>query len=257
MLNRESFAGVTFGIWVALLAVWPAQASGAITFDGTESQRGFASYVAFLSRHPAKYARELAAVEQLERSDVEYQVRVGGEFREDVDGELTTDGERIFIRISNGSGRDGKVISFLSRFSERGCFAHELEHARQFDDGEFAFVRDPATGVWHAECPTFDISDEMRAWEAQLQVSSGKDFWRRHEGTELRPSLLASFAQAPTDDERMRVLRKHGYGNLYAVPNCVVAARGPDFRPGQIMRPGTVANLFGRVFQGDRAGRAR
>ena len=80
-------------------AAWPAAASAAIRFDGKGAEKKFTAYVAFLERDPERYAPELATVRQLERSDVEYCVRVGGDFRSGVDGELTTDGERVVIHI--------------------------------------------------------------------------------------------------------------------------------------------------------------
>jgi hypothetical protein len=247
MLSAKSFAGILVGVGIAIVAA-AAPAAASVTFDGDGARQKYEAYVAYLERRPETFAPELATVRQLERSEVEYRVRVGGTFRPGVDGELTTDGERVLISISNGTGEGGRGSEPFSRFSERACFAHELEHARQFDAGEFAFERDPATGRWHAERPSFDISDERRAWEVQLRLSNHQDFWRRYEGgAKAEPSLLAAFAAAKTEAERTRVLRENGYGRLYAVPNCVVSAPTSEFRPGQLVRPSAASNLFGRV----------
>jgi len=248
----SSAKSLVVGVCAAAVAIvlWPGRASAAITFDDAEAERRFAAYVAFLERHPAKCASALATVRQLERSEVEYHVRVGGDFREGVDGELTTDGERVWVSITNGTGANGRGCEMFTRYSERACFAHEFEHARQFDDGEFAFERDPVSGRWHAQRPSFDISDERRAWEAQLRLSSGEDFWRLHAGSDRRPSLLAMFASARTDAERERVLQEHGYGNIYRVPNCVWAPSAGGFPAGALVRPDRIPNAFGRIRRG-------
>jgi hypothetical protein len=222
-----------------------------MTFDGDGARKRFAAYVALLERRPAKYASELETVGQLARSDVEYLVRVGGDFGPGVDGELTTDGERVIIRISDGRGANGRGTEMFTRFSERACFAHELEHARQFDSGEFAFERDPASGHWHAERPSFDISDERRAWEAQLRLATSEDFWRRNIGAATRePSLLALFAAARTDTERDGILEQHGYGHLWRVPNSVWAPLVSGFPAGALVGPERIPNLFGRIGRG-------
>jgi hypothetical protein len=246
MRRTTDLASVLLGVLAA--ASCPAQASATVTFDGTAEQRTVAAYVAYLERHAAKCASELATVRQLERSDVEFRVRVGGDFRAGVDGELTTDGERVFVHISDGAGASGRGSEMFTRFSERACFAHEFEHARQFDAGEFAFERDPATGRWHAERPSFDIGDERRAWEAQLRLATSEDFWRRNVGSvERKPSLLAMFAEARTDAERESVLEQHGYGHISRVPNRGWAPAAGAFPAGALVRPESVPNVFGRV----------
>jgi hypothetical protein len=251
-LNGHGFARVLVVISLAI-AGSPMHALARITYDDDASRRMFANYVATLKADPMVCARELATVGQLERSEVEYRISVGGMFRASVEGELTSDGERVFVRISNGGdSRSGNTLAF-SHFSTRACIAHELEHARQFDDGEFAFARQPASTRWYAERPSFDISDEMRAWQAQLRVATTEDFWRRVEGSSIaRPSLLAKFAAASSDAERMQVLRDNGYRKLYPIPNCQVTAPSMEIRPGQLVRPGSTGRLFGRVYQGER-----
>jgi hypothetical protein len=210
MQRTQGLASILLGIFLTVVTC-PARASAAITFEAARAKRTFEAYVAFLERDPERYAAELATVHQLERSEVEYRVRLGGDFRPGVEGTLTTDGERVFVSIL--SDRDAQVYS---RFSERSCLAHELEHARQFDAGELAFER--VAGVWRVEWPSYDIGDEVRAWSAQLRVATNQDFWRRPEGSATaRPSLLAKFAAARTDADRARVLGENSYGGLYRV----------------------------------------
>ena len=249
MRSTLGLAGVLLGVWAAVGC--PARASAAITFDGAAEQHKVAAYVRFLERHAAKYATALATIRQLEQSDVEYRVRVGGDFGDGVDGELATDGEHVFVRISDGTGVNGRGSAVFTRFSERACLAHELEHARQFDSGEFAFERDPVSGHWHAERPSFDISDERRAWEAQLRLATNEDFWRRNIGAAARgPSLLAMFAAARTDADRESILEQHGYGHLWRVPNSVWAPSVIGLPAGALVGPDRMPNLFGRIGRG-------
>src|SRR5215212_7214122 len=70
-----------------------------------------------------------------------------------------------------------------------------------------------ADGKWHPSPTTYDIGDEVKAWSAQLNTSTGSDYWKIEGGTR-KPSLLRQFANAKTDDERAGVLaRTSGYRN--------------------------------------------
>lgn len=98
-----------------------------------------------------------------------------------------------------------------------GRLAHELEHGRQFDDGEISFLKN-SKGKWTASPTTYDIGDEINAFKAQLRASPSDAF----------RSFLPSFANARTDDERKGVLvrisdgyreaAKRGMGNNLNVP---------------------------------------
>lgn len=241
MRSRALTANVLLAISTA---AHPAPSRAAVVFEDEAARRDFAAYVAVLERDPAKYATELATVRQLERSEVEYRVRVGGPLPDGADGALTTDGERVYVDVPS----DGDRAKFFSRFSERACLAHELEHARQFDDGEFVFARDPASGRWGPATPSFDIGDEVKAWSAQLRLSVGRDFWRRPRGTPApRPSLLAKFAAAKSDGERARVLIENGYGHLTPAAGSATVSPVPGRRLGDLVRPCERPNLFFRM----------
>ena len=224
--------GVVVAIW--LYASGPVDALGAISFADDRARARYEAYAIFLERDPHRFASAIATVRRLERSDVEYRFTTGGAFEWNVEGSLTTDGERVYVNIA-----DRGAMSRNSRI------AHELEHARQFDDGEIAFERDPRTGGWVAHRASYDIGDEVKAWSVQLNASIEEDFWRRPEGGAWRlPSLLGEFAEVESDEARARLLAERGYGELARVPNSHVAfARSRGYGVGQLLR----GHLFGRV----------
>lgn len=199
---------------VALIAC-EKSACAVIRFDSDAARRQFEAYVAFIEHDPARYSSERATVRQLEQSGIEYRIRVGGDFRPDVDGTLSTDGSCVVVAVSDGTGSNGKGAAPCSRFSERACLAHELEHARQFDSRELSFTRDVRSGRWVPDPSSYDIGDEVNAWRAQLHVATGQDFWRRTEGSPaIGPSLLAIFAAQQSDAARASLLQRSGYGHL-------------------------------------------
>src|SRR5262249_50349408 len=99
-----------------------------ISFADKEARKRFDEYIEFLNKDKEKNKSELATIERLKSSDVDYQIGVGGKDFEGAEGNLTTDGNKIFVSISNVGGPNGETFSLNSRF------AHELEHARQFDN---------------------------------------------------------------------------------------------------------------------------
>ena len=231
-------------VFVALLcAAAHGEAAATISFAGDAARERFEAYVAFLERDPARFEAELATVRQLERSEVEYRFTVGGEFEWDVEGSLTTDGDRVLVNIAGSRGGDGAPASANSRI------AHELEHARQFDDGEIAFEQDAASKRWGAHRASYDIGDEVKAWAVQLHVSVETDLWKRMKGeTVARPSLLGEFAIAGTDEERARVLASRGYGTVRRVSGSDVAfTREGGYAARQLVRPEPTRRFFGRV----------
>ena len=242
MLRRKRFVNLILAIAATVVAA-AAQASAAITFEDRDAQRSFEDYVAFLEEEPQRFAAELATVEQLRRSEVEYVVTLGGDFKWGVEGTLTTDGERILINIADGRRHAGELMSTNSRI------AHELEHARQFDDGEIAFERDASTGRWSTHLASYDIGDEVKAWLAQLRVSVGGDLWTRQKGSVApRPSVLGEFARAATDVERAAVLASRGYGSVRRVTGSnVTFSREKGYEARQLVRPDAVRRFFGRV----------
>jgi hypothetical protein len=218
-------------------------ARGSISFQNAKARAKFEAYQAHLERDPAKFAEEIASLRQIERSDVQFHFTIGGPFERGVEGNLTTDGERVFVNVSDEGGPYGEVASLNSRF------AHEIEHARQFDDGEIAFARDPTTGKWHPLHNSYDIGDEVKAWAAQLKLSIAKDFWSASSGNP-RPTLLKRFADAADDAARAAVLARNGvYSNRRRVPNCNVVVRSKTgFVVRQLVRPSERPNFFGRIY---------
>jgi RHS repeat-associated protein len=211
-----------------------------ITFANKEARERFEEYEKHLNEDKKKYASELQTVNQLKESDVEYQLRTGGNFQEGTEGNVTTDGNRILVGISNVGGPQGETFSLNSRF------AHELEHARQFDSGEFAFFKD-AKGQWRTSPASYDIGDEVKAWKAQLNNAIATDYWKNAGGTK-KQSTLSLFSQAKTDDERAGVLVRNGYPNRnpHRDSNVVFSSK-EGYKPGQLIRPTDRPGFFGRV----------
>jgi hypothetical protein len=238
-----AFASFAMGVCPAKESSTGPEPFGSITFESAHARAKFDAYMAHLERHPERFAQDLATLRQLRRSDVEYRVVLGGPFEQGVEGNLTTDGERVFVRISDEGGAYGEIASLNSRF------AHELEHARQFDDGEIAFARDPVANVWRPLHTFYDIGDEVKAWEAQLRLSISKDYWVTTSGTP-RPSLLQRFAEAKGDTARARVLAQYGaYGRRkQEIGLNVVVASKTGFTARQLVRPDTRPDFFGRIY---------
>jgi hypothetical protein len=234
--------GLALAILVCGLAA-AAEARAVVTFSDSQARDRFESYVSLIRENPDRFAPEIVTVEQLERSEVEYVVTLGGEFAWDVEGTLTTDGERILINIADGRRHAGELMSTNSRI------AHELEHARQFDDGEIAFERDASTGRWSTHLASYDIGDEVKAWLAQLRASVDSDLVRRREGSLfLEPTVLGVFARAETDAERAKVLASRGYGWVSrAMGANVTFGRDKGYTARQLVRPDGARRFFGRV----------
>lgn len=219
------------------LAAFGSRAEARITFEDERAQESFVAYRTFLERDPASFATALETVDRLERSDVEYRIRVDAALPYGVEGTTTTDGTRVTITLPE------ERVQFGLATSRTALMAHELEHARQFDAGELDFVRDDATGHWEPDAATYDIGDEVKAWKAQLAVATGADAW--HKG---KPSLLAEFAHAKSDVKRARVLAVSGYANVPFAFECdVVAAAESGRMVGELVRPTPGRHVFGRV----------
>lgn len=215
-----------------------------ILFADADSKRRFDEYRALLEKDPSKYAAEVETVRRLERSDVQYVVSVCGRFGRGVEGKLSSDGERVIVYVTDIGGPAAETASLNSRF------AHELEHARQFDAGELGLARDPNTGKWASHYGSYDIGDEVSAWRAQLALAIPQDFWAHRDGT-WAPTLLRQFANARTDDERARVLVQNGYRGVNPIfASNVRFAAAAGHAAGDVVRPNLSRgeNLFARVF---------
>jgi RHS repeat-associated protein len=212
-----------------------------IAYKNKDSEAAYNEYVTYLQNCGKKCEQELATVVQLKDSDVTYVINLA-EKAGSGEGELTTDGDKIFININNVGGAAGETFSRNSRF------AHELEHGRQFDSGELSFNKDEKTGEWRASS-TYDIGDEVKAFTAQMHVSVGSDYWADKGGGGTRkPSLLRDFANAKTDDERAGVLSRSAYpGRNQTRDSNVRFSPSEGYKPGQLIRPTDRPGYFGRV----------
>jgi hypothetical protein len=229
---------------VALAGAPPVKTGTSILFADERSMECFAAYRTLVESDAVTYADRLATLRRLEQSDVQYVVSIGGEFAHGVEGKITTDGERIMICVSDGAGGARQFASLVSRL------AHELEHARQFDAGELALMRDPKTGQWASHYSTYDIGDEVLAWSAQLSVAQPQDYWFQRKGT-WYPTVLRLFANAVSDTERAQLLQQNGYSGLNPVFGCNVRfGLKSGLRAGQLLRPDetNVRHLFARVY---------
>lgn len=213
---------------------------GSLTFADERSRRVVETYIAFLERDAVCFAKHLATIRALSRSDVEYRITVTSHLGDGIEGAVSTDGVRVDIRVDGRTGPGGARWSLNSRL------AHEFEHARQFEDGEFAFLRDRRTGDWGSEDATYDIGDEVKAWEAQLAAASPDDLWTG-QGCRRSPSQLQRFAEARTDDARARFLVSIGYADRNPVLDCNVVAANPKHAAGTLLRPPQLQNFFGRI----------
>jgi RHS repeat-associated protein len=207
-----------------------------IDYANKDSRKAYDEYEKFLNTYSKKYASELATLNQLKNSDVTYVIKLG-EKAGSGEGELTTDGSKIFINLNNVGGSSGETFSFNSRF------AHELEHGRQFDNGELTFLKG-SDGKWQPSRTTYDIGDEVKAFKAQQNASIGADYFKKGADTG-QPSLLRDFANAKTDDERAGVLARSAYPNRNPRQNSdFVYAGKENYKPGQLVRTN---DSFGRV----------
>jgi RHS repeat-associated protein len=138
-----------------------------IGYADKDAQKAYDDYVAFLNKDPKKYGKELATIERLTKSKVNYVIALGTKgFKGDAEGKTEPDNEgNIIVGIRNIGGSQGE------KFDLHGRFAHELEHGRQFDAGELTFFRNLKTGEWFGYPSTYDVMDEVNAFKAQIDVS--------------------------------------------------------------------------------------
>jgi hypothetical protein len=218
-------------------ALCPHPVAARLSFADGRAERAFRGYVAFLERDQHGFAGALDTIRRLAASDVEFRVAVGAGAPGEAHGSISTDGERVHVTIGPTGGPCGEPVSINARF------AHELEHARQFEDGELAFARG-ACGRWFADSASYDIGDEVKAWAAQLAASSESDMWARRGGRRA-PSLLRRFADARDDRDRARVLlATTGYARLGPDLHRDVVVADPAAAPGRLLR---TKYFFGRV----------
>jgi RHS repeat-associated protein len=235
-----------------------------IDFANDDARKRFEEYEKFLQSNKNKkgFASLIATVQQLRNSDVTYRIGLGraNTFSGGTEGELSSDGKVITVTLSNVGGTNGERYSLNSRF------AHELEHARQFDSGEFAYAFDATTGAKLPGSVAGDISSEVKAWQAQLVASSPTDFqvMGGAREPEFQFRILAEFGRAKTDDERAGILarisgtykssyerttREGSYGRNFTLQG---VAPGTLVRPSDRTFPqtgGGNVRLFGRTYK--------
>jgi hypothetical protein len=226
----------------APLTPLPLEDGASLGFADERARTRFLEYRRFLEEEPARYVAELATIDRLVASDIEYVVAVCDPLGPGIEGCLTTDGERVVINVTDVRGVSGDIASLNSRF------AHELEHARQFDAGELALARDPVTGNWISDYNSYDIGDEVKAWTAQLRASSPRDYWRELNGMR-KPTTLRRFASAADDVERARVLLAHGYARVNPLLDRRVHMRADaGLSAGDVVHPSAGHDIFGRLY---------
>lgn len=222
----------------------PAPAVHGLTCEDAAARTVYDNYLAYLASDPVRYASLLDTVRQLETSEMHFRLAVVPNGTDGIEGWVTTDGRTVLVRVTHKGGPHGEVASLNSRL------AHELEHARQVDSGEIAFTRDSATGRWGPGAASYDIGDDVKAWEAQVTAAIESDYWRRAQGTGLMiPSVLRLFADAPTRARRARVLLANGYRDVRPVVNANVGfTEKAKLEPGTVVYPTMKENFFGRVY---------
>ena len=204
-----------------------------ISFNDKESERAFNEYEKFINKNPKKYAQEIATLKQLRDSDVNYIPVLGGQQASPTaEGNTVPDaaGQNILIRIRNIGGPQGEKLD------RNGRFAHELEHARQFDNGELAFTR-TVSGGW--EPLNYDIYDEVNAFDSILRVAPPvKD---TVDLKMLRDDRLSG-------KERARILTSRSYPNLKNRQEPSNVSPRDGAKPGQLVRPAKNQHFFGRIY---------
>jgi len=207
-----------------------------IDYANKDARKAYEEYEKFLNKDPKKYASELATLQQLKDSDVNYVIKLdesGTDFSNGKEGKLTSDGKSVFVNIANaGNGTE--------KFSLNSRFGHELEHARQFDSGEFGFAFDKnGKSIGYVG---LDISEEVKAWQVGLKLASAGDFQVKSGSSipELQFRVLDEFGKAKTDDERAQVLARisENYKSSYARGGYGTNFTVQGVPPGTLIRPG-------------------
>ena len=176
------------------------------------------------------FAELRATIKTLEESNVVYNLSVTSTtpLGDSVSGsvDIASNGASININVvlSGGTNQD---------FSQNSIFAHELEHARQFNDGEWGFVLEPdkegdvtvGGTKYKARKIGYDIGDEVKAFRAMITAANGFDMSVRFPRLSSEEPLLTQLAGvndkkaekvlARTTDEYkdMTKVTKGGFGN--------------------------------------------
>ncbi|MBL0240346.1 MAG: RHS repeat protein [Chloracidobacterium sp.] len=216
-------------------------------FSSSDAESQFNQYKDYLEKCGSKCEDELKTLNRLLNSKVTYLINLksGDDKSKTGEGELRTDGKKIIIDIDNVGGPSGEQYSLRSRF------AHELEHGRQFDNGELAFSSDDGGKTWRPVA--FDLSDEVKTHSAMLRVASASDFTNKDAGGRVvGRSRLGDFKNAKSDEERLDVIRASNYG----VKRMNLADGPINFQPAKSIsdgkKPGEIVQTtawFGRIYK--------
>lgn len=180
-----------------------------------------------------------ATIEQLESSDVVYTISVvtnddgfkSGETEGAVQAYEREDGYGVNVIIRNIGG------AFGEKFILEGRFAHELEHARQFDNGELNFFRSDSGKDEFEPGFSYDIYDEVNAFNAQLSITSLIN-------VTSDTDLLKRLRLAKNDEKKKAgILQNSGTYNNRA--DKVRNFERKDVPPGTLIQ---APNLFGRAY---------
>jgi hypothetical protein len=229
-----------------------------------DARRAFQDYMKLLNSDTKKYASELATIKQLEQSSVNYVVKLdqgGSDFSGGKEGNVTTNGTDVFINVADqGNGRE--------KFSLNSRLGHELEHARQFDSGEWGFVSDKngrfmdKNGKYIGSFVGVDITDEVKAWSVGARLASTTDFTVMGGSSmpEFQFRVLDTFNKAATDADKAAVLSKLGktYSDDYKRGTSAVNSPSLGQPIGTLIRPsspsaavtdqnGVTRRFFGRT----------
>ncbi|MCC7306483.1 MAG: RHS repeat-associated core domain-containing protein [Acidobacteria bacterium] len=129
---------------------------------------------------PKKFGDLWATIQRLESSGVTYNISVAdrSKYGDGVEGsvDVSSNGDAIDVNIVLSGGTS-------QEFSQNSAFAHELEHARQFDNGEWGFILVPdkngaitINGKRYSQTTDgLDITDERKAWQAMIPAANGFD----------------------------------------------------------------------------------
>ena len=172
-------------------------------------------------------SEELKTFNQLNDSETNYVLNFSDSDSKDGknnEGEVGFDGSNVILNVNNvGAGRESYSLS--------GRIGHELEHGRQVDNGELGFLKD-SKGKWKVNPNTFDLGDEMKAFDAQVRVSPSDAFKGRLSGYD--PGMQPS-------DKRKILIRIGHYSSLDDTSKDI---RIPGVAPGTWIRTN---DAFGRV----------
>jgi RHS repeat-associated protein len=132
-------------------------------FANQRSERLFNDYEKALGADPEGHATLLATIQLLKNSRINYRIDASGT-EGTGEGFLSADNRgNVLVSVRNIGGPSGETMDM------NGRFAHEIEHARQFNQGELGLMK--RGDKWGAFPPSYDLLDEANAFSAQLVAS--------------------------------------------------------------------------------------